>query len=269
MKPLAISAKTWCVANHFVGYARQAHNPSRNKPSRIDKRMPFFDDFVVADFHRANFREAIPGRPAAGSFHIDDDIIQLGVKAVVDFADLRWNASVHELPQPRELITPYRIAFRFDLHKRDRTAFREHQIGKAVAHGEEIFAYQTQDGGNALQARAIEKSPQKSLSKPKFLPYRRLARLKSPGFVRGSAPQPLNLIRVRALVWYFFFGPAEFPSNAHRANGTARSRALPEPIVPEEPLAILFDNAARDARATAAQRRRLVGVIVAACVDHD
>ena len=161
MKLLAIFREDWCVANHLVGYARQAHNPSRNKPSRIDKRMPFFDDFVVADFHRANFRDAIPGRPAAGSFDIDDDIILLGVKAVVDFADLSWNASVHELPQPRELITPYRIAFRFDLHKRDRTVFREHQIGKAVAHGEEIFAYQTQDGGNALQARAIEKSPQR------------------------------------------------------------------------------------------------------------
>src|SRR3954471_18163345 len=76
------------VANHFVRDAGQLNDLCGNGALRMDERMPFVDDAVIANLHRTDLGDAIAVRPGAGRLDIDHHVILRGVETVIDPADL-------------------------------------------------------------------------------------------------------------------------------------------------------------------------------------
>src|SRR5450432_1053153 len=66
------------TANHVIGDPGQPGDVDWDRPLRIDLRMPLVDDFMVADFYRADLRDTVAVRPAAGGLDVDHDIVLLG-----------------------------------------------------------------------------------------------------------------------------------------------------------------------------------------------
>src|SRR6202035_2275431 len=112
----------------------------------IHQGMPLVDDLVVADLHRADFGYPIAGRPTARRLDVDHDVVLLGIKSVVDPADLRVDSGVSELPQPSELVAADHIALGLDLHEGDGAVLLQHEIREPVAHVAEVLAQRTYDG---------------------------------------------------------------------------------------------------------------------------
>src|SRR5882757_886939 len=90
------------ATDHLVRDARDLDYLGGDGSLRIHQGMPFIEDLMVADLHRADFGYPIAGRPTARRLDVDHDVVLLGIESVVDPHDLRADSGVSELPQPSQ-----------------------------------------------------------------------------------------------------------------------------------------------------------------------
>lgn len=105
------------VAHHRVRDAGDLGYLRGNRPLRVDEGMPLANYLMVADLHRADFGDAIAGRPAFRCLDVDNDVILLRIETVVDATEVGADAGVAELPEPSELVAADNVAFGFHLQK--------------------------------------------------------------------------------------------------------------------------------------------------------
>ncbi len=101
--------------------------------SGLIRLLPLVDDVAALDFHRADFGDAVVGRPPAGGFDIDHDIGLVRVGAVGDTADIGGEAQFAQQVEPGQLVAPDLVAFGLDLDEFEFAFARQHEVGKAVA----------------------------------------------------------------------------------------------------------------------------------------
>src|ERR1700721_986787 len=78
--------------HHVRINSRQPGDVGSYRSPGIDERMPFRNDFVIANFYGADLCNTVTVRPAAGRLDIDDNVILLWVETEVDAGNLGFDS---------------------------------------------------------------------------------------------------------------------------------------------------------------------------------